>query len=101
MAFPKGKKNPRAGRTPGAQNKATLEFKDALTALLNHSAPEMTDWLKQIDDPFKRFDVLSRFAEYIHPKLNRTDVQPLGADGKPSDGFSKIIIEHVHAKNEN
>ena len=61
------------GSRKGKQNKATIEFKEALNELLNRAAPDMITWLGQIDDPFKRFDVLSRFAEFIHPKLARTE----------------------------
>lgn len=61
------------GSRKGKQNKATIEFKEALNELLNQAAPDMVTWLGQIDDPFKRFDILSRFAEFIHPKLARTE----------------------------
>lgn len=37
-------------------------------------------------------------APYIHAKLANVEIQPLGADGKPSDGISKIVIEHVAPK---
>lgn len=33
----------------------------------------------------------------LEPDLNRTDVQNLDKDGKPADGISKIVIEHVSA----
>jgi hypothetical protein len=86
--LPKGKTNNPNGRPAGSQNKATLEFKEALNKLMVHAAPELVTWLGEIDDPFKRFEVLSKFAEYIHPKLGRTEVQPLDGNGNPSDGFT-------------
>ena len=76
MPFEKGKSGNPKGRSKGAVNKSTTEFKDALNRLLEDSAPKMTQWLEDIaqDDPTKAFDILSKFAEYIHPKLSRSDV---------------------------
>lgn len=75
MAGRKGIPNPNAGRPAGSPNKATIEFKEALNTLLNEAAPDMVKWLGEIEDPFKRFDVLSKFAEYIHPKLARSETK--------------------------
>jgi hypothetical protein len=97
MGKPKGLPKT-GGRGKGSQNKATIEFKEALNKLMDHAAPDLVEWLGEIDDPFKRFEVLSKFAEYIHPKLARTDIQNLDKDGKPADSISKIVIEHVTAK---
>lgn len=94
----KGTPNPNAGRPAGSQNKATIEFKEALTKLMDTAAPDLVKWLGEIEDPFKRFEVLSKFAEFIHPKLGRTEVQNLDKNGQPADNVSKIVIEHVSAK---
>jgi len=88
------------GRKKGVQNKATLEFKQALTNLFDYAAPEMVDWLKQVDSPERRFDILSKFADYLFPKLGRQEVQQLDKNGQPADAVSKIVIEHVSAKKE-
>lgn len=90
----KGTTNNPHGRPAGKPNKATIQFKEALNTLLDVAAPDMVKWLGEIEDPFKRFEVLSKFAEYIHPKLARTEVQPLDDKGNKSDGF-KITVEHV------
>ena len=73
------------GRPKGVPNKTTTEFKSALNNLLEHAAPQMVEWLGEIKDPEKRFDVLSKFAEYIYPKLARSEVQPLDKNGNPTD----------------
>lgn len=72
----KGGKREGAGRPKGVPNKATAEFKEKLNDLLEESAPKMAAWLEEIaaDDPAKAFDILSKFAEYIHPKLSRSQV---------------------------
>jgi hypothetical protein len=88
--MPKGGKQPGAGRPAGTPNKATIEFKVALNELLNEAAPEMVKWLGEIEDPFKRFDVLSKFAEYIHPKLGRTEIKnPEGETFKTSTSLAE------------
>ena len=94
----KGTPNPNAGRPAGSQNKATIEFKEALTKLMDTAAPDLVKWLGEIEDPFKRFEVLSKFAEFIHPKLGRTELQALDKNGNKADSVSKIVIEHVSAK---
>lgn len=95
-------KGPGPGRPAGIPNKATTQFKEALNNLLETAAPDMVTWLGEIKDPEKRFDVLSKFAEYIYPKLARSEQQFLGQDGKPADAGYSITVNHVHAgKNDN
>lgn len=83
--FKKGQSGNPAGRKKGVPTKATARFKEALNELLEKSADDMIGWLAEIDNPKDRFVVLKDFAEYIHPKLSRTDVQNLDKDGNPSD----------------
>jgi hypothetical protein len=73
---------PGPGRPKGLPNKATLEFKEAVTNLLNHAAPEMTKWLETIaaDNPEKAFDIIAKLGEYAFPKLARTEIR--NADGE-------------------
>jgi len=68
-----GGKRKGAGRKAGVPNKATQEFKAHLNDLMEKAAPDMVAWLNEVDDPVKRFDILSKFAEYIYPKLQRTE----------------------------
>lgn len=92
--FKKGQSGNPKGRTKGQSNKTTQEFKKALNDLLEKSAPQMSEWLDEIakDDPMKAFQVLKDFAEYIHPKLARTEVQNLDKDGEPADAKTAIDI---------
>jgi hypothetical protein len=38
----------------------------------------MIEWLEDIEDPKERFNVLKDFAEYIHPKLARSEIKHEG-----------------------
>lgn len=64
-----------SGRKKGTPNKITIEFKQALNNLLEFAAPQMVGWLEQIarEDPNKAMDHVAKLAEYVHPKLARTD----------------------------
>jgi len=63
------------GNRKGIPNKSTIEFKQALTNLLNYAAPNMIGWLEQIaaTDPHKALDHVGKLAEYVQPKLARTE----------------------------
>lgn len=80
MGFEKGQSGNPTGRKKGSVNRTTAEFKERLNDLLEFAAPKMVSWLEEIDDPFKRFEILSKFAEYVHPKLARNELT--GEDGK-------------------
>lgn len=73
----RGGKQPGAGRPAGTPNKATLEFKGAVNNLINHATPNMVEWLDKIagTSPEKAFDIISKLAEYAHPKLARTEIR--------------------------
>lgn len=75
------------GRPKGTPNKTTLVFKEALNNLLELAAPQMVEWLERVakDDPAKALDQIGKLAEYVHPKLGRTEVQPLDRNGNPAD----------------
>lgn len=96
MAFKKGQSGNPKGKPRGAKNKATIEFKEALNNLLNHAAPHMIKWLDELDDPMKRFTVLKDFAEYIHPKLARTE--HTGDEDNPIETLSKVQFEVLKPK---
>lgn len=108
MTFKKGQSGNPKGREKGVGNKSTEEFKKKLNDLLEESAPKMAGQLEQIalDSPEKAFDILSKFTEYIHPKLARTEQQQLGKDGKPTDAHIctlevvDVVLPQKEQKNE-
>ncbi len=71
------------GRPKGIPNKVTTEFKEGLNKLFEYATPRMVEWLEQIDDPERRFDILSKFANYLYPKLSSTDMNHGGQEDRP------------------
>lgn len=93
MAFQKGQSGNPNGREKGKPTKSTARFKEALNAMLEKSADDMILWLGEIDDPKQRFDVLKDFAEYIYPKLARTEQRYVDEDGK--DKEMSVILNRI------
>lgn len=93
--------NPK-GRPKGLQNKATVEFKQAVTDLLTLAAPDFQEWLVRVaaTDPGKALDLCGKLAEYAYPKLARTDIQNLDKNGNKADPGYSLTINHVHAKTD-
>ncbi len=97
MAFKAGETGNRYGRPAGIHNKVTTEFKEALNNLLECCSPKILHWLELVaaEDPSKALDHLGKLAEYVHPKLARTELTAAG--GK--DLFPKSIkLEGVKAE---
>lgn len=80
MPFEKGNKLGK-GRPKGGQNKENERFKDALSHLFEENADNLMGWLSQVDNPKERFDILAKFADYLFPKLARTELS--GIDDNP------------------
>lgn len=82
------------GRQPGSANKATKEFRETVTALLEKNAANVGIWLEQVANgipadesgkgvppaPEKALDLLAKLAEFAAPKLARTE--HTGKDGE-------------------
>ncbi|MGI4735048.1 MAG: hypothetical protein ACRYG7_07710 [Janthinobacterium lividum] len=76
MGFEKGKSGNPAGRKPGTTNAATHAVGDRFAQLLDgYSLEEMRTDLKAIKDPKDRLHIIIGLAEFVTPKLNRTDLQ--------------------------
>lgn len=91
MAAKKGTRPPNAGkgRKKGVPNKVTREFKATVKALLEDNSENVARWLALVAegdgadvkaDPGKALDIMARLAEYVTPKLSRSD---LTSGGKP------------------
>lgn len=74
----KGRKT--GGRQPGSPNKTTRDVREAIAEFAKANVDSMTDWLEQIEDPAKRFDLYLRALEYHVPKLQRQELT--GKDGE-------------------
>ena len=72
------------GRRPGSPNKATREFRETVTKLLEDNADNVGRWLALVaegdgtdsgkPDPAKALDLMAKLAEFAAPKLSRAEV---------------------------
>ncbi len=90
----KGVTNNPNGRKAGVPNKATTAAREAIAAFVEGNVDRLNGWLDQIaeKDPKAAFDCFMDVVEYHIPKLARTEVQPLGSDGNPTD---KLVVEII------
>lgn len=65
------------GRKPGVPNRATTEFRETVTRLLESNAENVALWLERVaaDDPDKALQRLAQLAEYAAPKLSRSEIK--------------------------
>lgn len=92
--MPKGFKV--GGRVAGSPNKVGARAKDMLAAFLDNTASEFHDWVAKVakTEPHKACDIYLKALEFNLPKLARTELQPLDADGNKSS--FNIQISHVN-----
>ncbi len=73
MANTTGKKF--GGRKKGTPNKTTKEIKEAFEVIVDNNLNNIDEWIKKLADnnPEKAINVILKFAEYVLPKLNKTE----------------------------
>ncbi len=81
MGQPKGSTGNPNGRPKGAVNKVTMEVKQAFKNLLEMNTPNMIEWMERVaaTEPAKALSLCADLAEFIVPKLARTELT--GKDG--------------------
>jgi hypothetical protein len=94
MPFEKG--NQLAGSRKGIPNKTTQEIRNAFQLLLENNLDNMKVWLSDVaaEDPERALEIMLKMAEYIVPKLSRTEVK---AD--ITDKSIVINLNRLNAKN--
>ena len=75
MPFAKG--NQLAGSRKGVPNKATHEIRQAFEMLMTDNLDNMNIWLSDVanEDPERALNIMIKMAEFIVPKLQRTEVK--------------------------
>lgn len=82
------------GRTAGTPNKATTEFRQTVTALLEKNSANVDLWLQKVAtgdgdptkaDPGKALDLLAKLAEFAAPKLARHELT--------GDGGGPVVVQ--------
>lgn len=77
--------DPRAGRPRGTANKATQDVRTVFTAFVEGNAAKAQELFDRVasKDPAKALDLLARLAEFVIPKLARTELSgEIGVRGK-------------------
>jgi len=120
----RGRKMENSGRKKGVQNKVTREFKGIVQDLIDENADNVRLWLNQVAngvpgeyldrpegggrdvvrhpiaaDPARAVDLLGKLAEYVAPKLTRTEVT--GPGGQPlAPPVLRVTIEGKPGESE-
>jgi hypothetical protein len=71
------------GRKKGVPNRVTREVREAVKAALDAQGDKLSTWFDEVaaDDPGRALQLYGQLAEYVAPKLGRTEVT--GKDGEP------------------
>lgn len=73
----KGGKRDNAGRPKGVQNKVTKETREAFKEFVEDNQEKFQGWIDRVAEtnPAKAIELVSNLAEYVLPKLSRTEIQ--------------------------
>lgn len=75
MPFKPGQSGNPNGK-PKGPNKVTTEIKEAFRNLIEQNTPNMIAWMEEVaaEDPAKALSLCADLAEFVVPKLARTDI---------------------------
>lgn len=86
MAARKGTRPPNAGkgRKAGVKNRVTQEVREAFRLLVEGNVDRMQGWIDRVakKHPERALQLLIDVAEFVVPKLSRTEVRGTGDDGR-------------------
>lgn len=91
--FKKGQSGNPAGRPVGSKNRASVELRKGFELLAQHNIYEVQGWLDAVaqDDPAKALTIYLQLAEFVTPKLARTEnVHEIDEDSV--QGFSINVV---------
>lgn len=71
----KGNTNNPNGRPKGSENRVTKDTREAFKTLVEDNTDKFQGWLDKIAEtnPAKAFELLTNVAEYVLPKLSRSE----------------------------
>jgi len=67
----------REGRPKGSPNKTTKEIRDSFQMFVEGQQDQFQDWIARVAEknPAKAIELVTNLAEYILPKLSRTELK--------------------------
>jgi len=91
--------NKSGGRKKGSKNRIDNEIREEFAIFLRYASPKIQGlWEQLIDEnPKEALNVIKDYAEFVLPKLARTDIQHLDEDGNKANASLEVrIIESIN-----